>query len=167
LTISFKYILCTTERIIFRAGKFIVVMKDILAYIPQRQPFVMIDELVVASDDTAVTKFKVKSDNIFWVNGQLTEPALVENIAQTAAARIGYICSEKNEPVPVGFIGAVQNLHIMALPGVGDELETEIVIKNQVFDVTMIAGKVSCRGAVLAQCEMKIFIQSTNKSAII
>jgi predicted hotdog family 3-hydroxylacyl-ACP dehydratase len=142
-------------------------MKDILAYIPQRQPFVMVDELLSAGDNTAITKFKVTADNIFVVGRQLTEPALVENIAQTAAARMGYICSEKNEPVPVGFIGAVQNLHIMALPGVGDELETEIVIKNQVFDVTMIVGRVSCRGVMLAQCEMKIFIQSTNKSAMI
>lgn len=142
-------------------------MKDILAYIPQRHPFVMIDELLFADDNTAVTKFKVTANNLFAADEQLTEPALVENIAQTAAARMGYICSQKNEPAPVGFIGAVQNLHIMALPGVNDELETEITIKNQVFDVTMITGKVSCRGAVLAQCEMKIFIQSTNKSAMI
>ncbi|HTN05841.1 3-hydroxyacyl-ACP dehydratase [Agriterribacter sp.] len=142
-------------------------MKDILAFIPQRPPFVMVDELVAADSNTGTTKFKVSADNIFTVNGRLTEPALVENMAQTAAARIGYICSQKKEPVPVGFIGAVQNLHVMALPGVGDELETEIVIKNQVFDITVIAGKISCNGVVLAQCEMKIFIQSTNKSAIV
>ncbi len=141
-------------------------MKDILAFIPQRPPFVMVDELVAVDENSGTTKFKVSAGNIFTVNGRLTEPALVENIAQTAAARIGYICSEKKEPVPVGFIGAVQNLHIMALPGVGDELETEIVIKNQIFDVTLIMGKVSFRGVVLAQCEMKIFIQSTIKSAI-
>ncbi len=141
-------------------------MKDILAFIPQRPPFVMVDELLFAGGNTAITKFKVAADNIFMAGGQLTEPALVENIAQTAAARIGYICSEKKEPVPVGFIGAVQNLQIMALPGVGDELETEIAVGNQVFDVTMITGKVSCRGKILAQCEMKIFIQP-NKSAMI
>lgn len=142
-------------------------MNNILAFIPQRPPFVMIDELVVVDDHSGTTKFKVSAGNIFAINGRLTEPALVENIAQTAAARIGYICSKKNEPVPVGFIGAVQNLHITDLPRVGDELETEIVIKNQVFDVTVITGKVRCGGEVLAQCDMKIFIQSTNKSAII
>ena len=142
-------------------------MNDILAFIPQRPPFVMVDELMAVDDNSGTTKFKVNAGNIFAINGRLTEPALVENIAQTAAARMGYICSEKNEPVPVGFIGAVQNLYIMALPGIGDELETEIVIKNQVFDVTMITGKISCRDVVLAQCEMKIFIQSTNNSAVI
>lgn len=142
-------------------------MKDVLAFIPQRPPFVMVDELVAADDHTGTTRFKVPADHIFVVDGLLTEPALVENMAQTAAARIGYICSEKNEPVPVGFIAAVQHLQVMALPEVGQLLETQIAIKNQVFDFTVIAGEVKCYGNVLAQCEMKIFVQSTNKSAII
>ena len=142
-------------------------MKDILAFIPQRPPFVMVDELVAVDSNTGTTKFRVSADNIFIVNGRLTEPALIENIAQTAAARIGYICSQKQEPVPVGFIGAVQNLRVVALPEQGQLLETAIEIKNQVFDVTIITGKISCNGSVLAQCEMKIFIQSTNKSAIV
>lgn len=144
-----------------------MIMKDILAFIPQRPPFVMVDELVAVDNIAGTTKFKVSADNIFTVNGRLTEPALIENIAQTAAARIGYICSQKKEPVPVGFIGAVQNLQVMNLPEPGEILETTIEIKNQVFDVTIITGKISCNGSVLAQCEMKIFIQSTNKSAIV
>ncbi|HRQ51259.1 MAG TPA: 3-hydroxyacyl-ACP dehydratase [Agriterribacter sp.] len=142
-------------------------MKDILAFIPQRPPFVMVDELVFVDDHSGATKFRVSADNMFTVNGKLTEPALVENMAQTAAARIGYIYSRKKEAVPVGFIGAVQKLRVMELPGVGELLETEIAIKNQVFDVTLITGTIKCNNRVLAQCEMKIFIQSTNKSAII
>ncbi|MBX3253831.1 MAG: 3-hydroxyacyl-ACP dehydratase [Chitinophagaceae bacterium] len=134
-------------------------IKDILPFIPQRAPFIMVDELVSAEEATGVTRFEVKADNIFIQDGYLTEPALVENIAQTAAARIGYICNEKQEPVPMGFIGAVQNLEIKELPAVGDRIETEITIKNQVFDVTLIAGKISCNGRELAACDMKIFIQ--------
>lgn len=142
-------------------------MKDILAFIPQRPPFVMVDELVAADDHSGTTRFTVPGDHIFMADGLLTEPALVENMAQTAAARIGYICSEKSEPVPVGFIAAVQDLWVMALPRAGQTLETQITIKNQVFDITVIHGAVRCNGSVLAQCDMKIFIQSANKSAII
>lgn len=135
-------------------------IKDILPFIPQRPPFVMVDELVSAEEASGVTRFEIKADNIFIQDGYLTAPALVENIAQTAAARIGYICNKKNEPVPVGFIGAVQNLEIKALPAVGDQVETEIVIKNQVFDVTLISGKITCEGRELAMCDMKIFVQA-------
>src|SRR6185312_2754446 len=134
--------------------------QDILPFIPQRAPFVMVDGLISVQETNARTKFQVRKDNIFVKNGLLTEPALIENIAQTAAARMGYICHEKNEPVPVGFIGAVQNLEIFALPAEGDTIETEIVIKNQVFDVTLINGKVFNGSTLMAQCDMKIFIQS-------
>ncbi|HEX5025017.1 MAG TPA: 3-hydroxyacyl-ACP dehydratase [Agriterribacter sp.] len=139
-------------------------IKDILPFIPQRAPFVMVDELVAVGEETATTRFSVRADNLFIKNGLLTEPALIENMAQTAAARIGFICIKKNEPVPVGFIGAVQNLEVIALPATGEELETEIRIKNQVFDVTIITGRVVCKNKLLAQCEMKIFLQPNIQS---
>lgn len=140
--------------------------KDILALIPQRPPFVMVDELLAADGQTASAKYTVKPDNIFLENGQLTEPALLEHIAQAAAARIGYIYSLKGEPVPVGFIGAIQHLQVMDLPKAGQVLYSEISIINQVFDVTIITGKIFCDEHKIAECEMKIFVQSTNKTTI-
>lgn len=134
-------------------------MQDILPFIPQRAPFVMVDRIVSVDDTTGVTAYKIPQDNLFVENGVLTEPALIENIAQTAAARVGYLCQQKNEPVPVGFIGAVQNLQVLGLPGVGDEIETLITIKNQVFDVTLISGEVTLNGKKLVSCDMKIFLQ--------
>ncbi|MCO5237805.1 MAG: 3-hydroxyacyl-ACP dehydratase [Chitinophagaceae bacterium] len=139
-------------------------MDDILAYIPQRPPFVMIDELVAVDEFTGTTRFRVREDNIFVEHGRLTEPAMIENIAQTAAARIGYIFAGRNEPPPVGFIGAVQKLEIMALPEVGQTLQTRIAIKNQILNVTVISGEIRHKNEVLAQCEMKIFIRETQIS---
>ena len=103
----------------------------------------------------------IKSENIFVEDGEFKEPGLVENIAQTAAARAGYISRTENKPVLVGYIGAVKNLEIYSLPKTGDELITEITIENQIFDVTIISGKISCNETVLAQCEIKIFINQT------
>lgn len=134
---------------------------EILTYIPQRPPFVMVDEITGVDDSSGKTRFIVTKENIFFRERKLTEPALIENIAQTAAARIGYLCHQNNEPVPVGFIGAVQNLEINRLPLEGQLLETEITIKNQVFNVTLIKGVIHCNGTRIAQCDMKIFIQKT------
>lgn len=131
---------------------------NILPFIPQRSPFVMIDELVACDEQSAKTKLQVRSDNLFIKNGLLTEPALVENIAQTAAARIGYICHQENKPVPIGYIAAVQNLRVEGLPAAGDTLETEITIKNQVLNVTIISGNTRIKDRLVASCEMKIFI---------
>ena len=131
---------------------------DILSYIPQRPPFVMVDR-VMASDETSTkSSFRIREDNIFVEGGKLKEPGLVENIAQTAAARAGFKALSEGEPVKVGFIGGIRNLQVLGFPEVGSDIETEITVVNQVYDVSVISGKVTCKGMLLAACEMKIFI---------
>jgi predicted hotdog family 3-hydroxylacyl-ACP dehydratase len=135
-------------------------VENILPLIPQRPPFVMIDKLLYCGENISRTGFLIRGDNIFVENGEFREPGLVENIAQTAAARAGYISQLENKPVLAGYIGSVKNLEIFSLPKTGDELVTEITIEKQIFDVTLISGKIRCYEMVLAQCEMKIFIKN-------
>lgn len=118
----------------------------------------MVDNILQSDEIIARSSLLVRQDNIFVSNGELGEPALVENIAQTAAAGMGLNSKAENKPVSVGYIGAISNLIIFALPKVGDVLETEIVTVNQVFNVSMISGKIWCNQVLFAQCEMKIFI---------
>jgi predicted hotdog family 3-hydroxylacyl-ACP dehydratase len=133
--------------------------QDILTLIPQRWPFVMVDTLVSSTNDATHTTLLVQAENVLISDGVLTEAGLVENIAQTAAARAGYIAQQSEKPVQPGFIGAIKNLEVFALPKVGDTIETGVTIENQIFDVTIIKGKITCKGVTMAQCEMKIFIQ--------
>lgn len=134
---------------------------DITSLIPQRQPFVMIDQLISYDEDVTRSSFLITDDNIFVENQRFSEPGLVENIAQTAAARAGYIAWLENKPVQVGYIGAIKNLVIHSLPFVTDELLTEIRVEHQIFDVTLIRGKITCKDVLLAACEMKIFISQS------
>jgi predicted hotdog family 3-hydroxylacyl-ACP dehydratase len=141
-----------------------ITIENIETLIPQRPPFVMIGKLLNFSETTTTTGFGIKPDNIFVENGVFKEPGLVENIAQTAAARAGYVSQTENKPVLVGYIGAVNNLQVFMLPKAGDELITEITIENQIFDVTLISGKITCNGQPVAQCKMKIFINQVKAS---
>ena len=141
-----------------------ITIDNIETLIPQRPPFVMIDKLLSFSETATTTSFSIKADNIFVEHGLFKEPGLVENIAQTAAARAGYVSQTENKPVLVGYIGAVNNLQIFTLPKTGDELITEITIENQIFDVTLISGKITCNGQPVAQCKMKIFISKIKNS---
>lgn len=131
--------------------------EDILLLIPQKPPFVMVDRLLSSDETSTQTAFLVTEENVLVVGGELSEAGLMENIAQTAAARAGYIAMMENKPVAVGYIGAVKNLEIFDLPKINDELVTEVNIENQVFDVTVISGTVRRNGIVMAQCEMNIF----------
>ena len=133
---------------------------DILSIIPQRAPFVMVDQLTACDGTGAKSIFLVKKENILVRDGKLSEAGLVENIAQTAAARSGYLIKTEKKTPQIGYIGDVKNLEIASLPEVDSELETEVRIKNQIFDITVISGTVKCDGQLLATCEMKIFISS-------
>ncbi len=141
-----------------------IVAKDkVVSLIPQRPPFVMIDELMFTDEHRTGTRLQVRADNIFVENGLFREAGILENIAQTAAARAGYNSQRLGEAVKVGYIGAVKNFEVFDLPNVADVLETVISIGNQVFDVTLINGSVTCNNRLLAKCEMKIFIINSNK----
>jgi predicted hotdog family 3-hydroxylacyl-ACP dehydratase len=138
--------------------------ENIQSFIPQKPPFVMVDHLLFVNETVTRTGFSVKADNIFLQKGEFKEPGLVENIAQTAAARAGYISKRENKPVLVGYIGAVNSLQVYSLPKTGDELITEITVENQIFDVTLISGKIICNEKTIAECKMKIFINQIKYS---
>ena len=139
--------------------------EEVFNLIPQKPPIVMVDKLWFNDDTSTLSGFTISENNIFCENGLFTEPGLVENIAQTAALRVGYMVSqmkpkegEKINP-PIGYIGAIKKLIIHQLPKAGSELKTEVVIQQIIFDVTLITGKTTLNGETIAECEMKIFLK--------
>ena len=56
------------------------------------------------------------------------------------------------------YIGAVKDLEIFELPPAGSFIETIAEVGSQVFNATMVTGQVMLNGKLMAQCEMKIFI---------
>lgn len=140
-------------------AKPLVTKEEITAYIPQKAPMVMIDTIELCEGATTKTTFRIEANNLFVKDGLFHEPGIVENIAQTAAAKAGYEVKKMGKEPLIGFIGAVKDLKIFALPKVNDVLETTVVIKTEVMDVTIIDGFTYCHGEKIAECEMKIFIQ--------
>lgn len=127
--------------------------------LPQRPPIVMVDKFYGVDDNISCTGLLVNETNIFCGNGHLHESGIVEHIAQSAAARVGFIFTQKNEPVPLGFIGSVDKLTINFLPKVGSELYTTITVMQEVMDITLVAAKVETEGKIVAECKMKIFLK--------
>jgi 3-hydroxyacyl-[acyl-carrier-protein] dehydratase len=139
------------------------VKSDITAYIPQRPPMVMIDELVQAENVLATTTFKILNENIFTHKGRLTESGLIENMAQTAAALVGYQCRLNNTSVPLGFIAAIKNWKLSTLPKVGSIIETTVRVVNNVLDVTIVEGNVSQDDLQICSCELRILVQRNSE----
>jgi 3-hydroxymyristoyl/3-hydroxydecanoyl-(acyl carrier protein) dehydratase len=129
---------------------------EITMLLPQREPFIMVDRLLYADKFIARTSFRVISGNPLVSNGYFTGGGLLENIAQTAAAGEGYMAWSAGRAVSGGFIISVSKFLIAALPKVGDELFTVISHDTHIPDIIVISGRVICREAVIATCDMKI-----------
>lgn len=133
--------------------------EKIQTYIPQRAPFVMIDTLVLATDNAFESQFEIQADNIFIEDGILSESAMVENVAQTCAAGFGYVGSQNGEEAgKLGFIGAVSKLTVKQLPKTSDVLTTKIEILNTFDAIHLIQGTVFSNDHELMSCQMKIVV---------
>lgn len=133
----------------------------ILPYIPQRPPFVMIDKLLKADHRETITNFTIAEDYLFVEKGVFTEPGLIENMAQTAAAGTGYKAQMEHKPAPIGFIGAIKGLEIKELPYAGETITTTISFLHQVMNAHIVKGIITnSTGREVASCELKIFLQS-------
>jgi predicted hotdog family 3-hydroxylacyl-ACP dehydratase len=132
--------------------------ENITSYIPQRAPFVMIDELLEASVEGFESRFEVVRNNPLIVGDELSESAVVENIAQTCAAGFGYLGAQEEQGSPkIGFIGAISKLEVFANPKLGDVVHTSVKIISSFENIHLIEGVSSSKGNELSRCQMKIF----------
>lgn len=130
---------------------------EILEFIPQREPFIMVHRVVSAEETKFVTQFEIKEDNIFLVDGILQEPALIENIAQSAAAGFGTLAKRNGgEKGGLGFIGSITRLVCHKLPPIGQTIETTVEVITQFGGITLIKGSNFSNKELLLECEMKI-----------
>jgi predicted hotdog family 3-hydroxylacyl-ACP dehydratase len=134
----------------------IIDKNTITSFIPQRNPFVMIDNLIAADENGFESNFYLSGHNLFNENGTITEPALIENIAQTCAAGFGYLGCQSNEKPSIGYIGSISKLTVYELPQAENTIHTQVTIISKLGNIFLIRGQNSLNGQLLLECEMKI-----------
>ena len=145
--------------------------EDVVKYIPQRMPIVVVHGLTAHSETSSTSVFYVEKDHLFVRDDKFLPSGLMENIAQTSALRSGYHFSQ-SFPVegeapkpPIGFIGSLKNFIIQDLPSVGSELFTTVTVTYEVMGMQVVEASVKCGRNVIASCEMKIFLSQENEEA--
>ncbi len=132
---------------------------DILELIPQRRPFVMVDKLIEYNDIVSKTSLNVLDDNLFCRNGVFSQYGILENIAQSCAARIGYKNLSSGGDIKLGFIGAIKDFTADRDIVAGEELTTTIEVLSEVFAMTLVNASVCVDGVEVARCQMKIALE--------
>ena len=130
---------------------------DIQELLPQQEPIVMVDKLTHYDEKKTCTRLAVRQDNLFIEEGRLDACALAENVAQTCAARLGYVNKYiLKRAIQIGFIGAIRGMKVFSTPKVGDVLETSIEIVEQIMDLTLVNAIVKVGDKMITTAEMKI-----------
>ena len=134
---------------------------DVHTVLPQQEPFVMIGNLTHFEMMTSTTETTISESNIFVDNGHFSAAGMMENIAQTCAARIGFYNKYiLKKAVQVGFIGAVRNYVVHSLPAVGSLITTKVDILEEIFGMTLASAEVMCDGCVVATAEIKLSVRT-------
>lgn len=142
----------------------LVSRQDVLRFIPQREPIVVVHGLLEHEENSSVSTFDVEEDHLFVRDGKLLPSGIMENIAQTSALRSGYHFASQmanggeEKQSPIGFIGALKNFVVKDLPSVGSVIKTKVTVLYEVMGMQVVEAEVQCGRNIIATCEMKIFL---------
>lgn len=133
-------------------------MRDIRELIPQRPPILLVDGLESVEGDTAVSTLTVRADNCFTdEDGLLAEAGVVEHIAQSASALVGYKAVQAGATAPpMGYIGEVKKFRLHRLPRMGEVLRTTVSFGTEVEGVTLLSAETRAGEELIASTQMKI-----------
>jgi predicted hotdog family 3-hydroxylacyl-ACP dehydratase len=129
---------------------------EIENYIPQRAPFIMIDNLVEVTAETFTTDFRILPGNIFVEKGVLREFALIENIAQSSSAGLAILKMSSGKKTTDGFIGGISKLILYDLPCVNETIDTIVRLIAQIENMFLVKGENYVNGRKLLECELKL-----------
>jgi predicted hotdog family 3-hydroxylacyl-ACP dehydratase len=138
--------------------------KDTVAkLIPQQPPMVMVHGLIGHDEQYTRTVFTIEEGNIFVEDDYFNEAGLIENMAQSAALRTGWVSAgnknvEKDFVPRVGVIGAIKNFELFRKPNVNSSLETTIELLTEFGSASLVSATVRQNEEVLASAELKIFL---------
>lgn len=127
--------------------------------IPQRSPFVMVNELAEYSENHLISGFEIKEENIFVQNGIFQASGMIEHQAQSVALHTGYKYYLLGKDAPTGYIGAIKSFEAEALPKVGDHLKSEVTILNEVMGVTLVNIITKLNDVEIANSQMKTVVK--------
>ena len=128
---------------------------DASQLLPQQEPFRFVDAVTSFSEERTETTYTVKESPL-TADGAMSAGAVVEHMAQSCAARTGYICVYiLHIPVSIGYIGQVKDLEIKRFPQIGEKLDTRVEFVQEVFGITLCNVSVFCGEELVAKGMLK------------
>ncbi len=127
--------------------------------LPQQPPFRFVDRITFFSEGETVTEFTPEEGGFFVKDSCFQAEGMVENMAQSCAARIGYINKYiLRIPVRPGYIGNVRKLRVTRLPHIGETISTTVIHREEIFGITLSDVTIRPGEEILAEATVKTAI---------
>jgi 3-hydroxymyristoyl/3-hydroxydecanoyl-(acyl carrier protein) dehydratase len=105
---------------------------EVKNFIPQRNPILMVDNLICIVENTATTTYKIKESIFTNDSNIMNKYGLIEHVAQSSALFYGYLHGKS-----FGMIGKIKDLQIC------DDLIVDSLITSKISIIKEIGNLVS------------------------
>lgn len=131
---------------------------DIASLIPQRSPIQMVDRYIFEDELNCRSELTINEDNLFLdESGYMSEEGVLEHIAQTSAAHIGYLHRLAGKTISLGYIGDIKRCAVTGpMPAAGATLCTRVSVVSQVGNVTLVSAEAEVNDSLILSCRMKV-----------
>jgi 3-hydroxyacyl-[acyl-carrier-protein] dehydratase len=142
-----------------------MVSAEILAAIPHREPFLLIDEIVEQTDTRIVCR-KTFSGDEFWYQGHYPEfpitpgVLLCEAAMQAGAVLLSKQIADQPGMVPVATRAGHVQFKKMVLPG--DTIEIEVELLDRLATAYFLKGRVTVDGKVATRLDFACTMTKTD-----
>ena len=125
--------------------------------LPHRAPMRWIDALTECTPTTARATVCFTADHFAVADGVVLEPALVECVAQTVAAAIGYRARGQIGSARLGMLTVVSDFQIHSRPLAGKQLTITVRELRRLGPMLLVTGSVTCDGQGIASGELTLY----------
>jgi predicted hotdog family 3-hydroxylacyl-ACP dehydratase len=129
---------------------------NIKTILPHREPFIMVDDLVMATIEQFETSFTICADNIFLDAEGFSQYGMIENIAQSCALGMNRIKVQTKHTMMNGYLSSVTKLKVIALPQLHDELITKVYPIYTFENMYLYKGENYIHHKKIMECEIKL-----------
>ena len=122
-------------------------MEDFLNYMPQREPFLFVDRVVVVTDNRIQTERQIKVDEPFFAGhfpGRPIMPGVLicEAVFQSSSILMSNRAGTTSDAGSIPLITRISNVKLKRVVLPGDLIEVEVKLKEVLGQATYMSGKV-------------------------
>ena len=130
---------------------------DASSLLPHRPPMLMLNVLIRCGNGVAAALAEFPLGHFGVKDGAVSEAAMVECVAQTAASMAAFDSAGSGRGDVIGMLAGISGFDIFSRPPAGSILEIEARLERRLGPLMLVSGRIFCGGSVVASGEIKVY----------